>query len=220
MAHRLISPSILSADFADMKNEIQKITEAGAHLVHVDVMDGHFVPNLTIGMPVVKALKAVSTLPLDVHLMIEKPEKYIREFITAGSDYLTLHIESTTLMKENLKLIRDLGCKAGITLRPKTTIRDIESYLSMVDLVLIMSVEPGFGGQSFMSDQMAKVQWLADYRLKNGLNYLIEVDGGVSPQTAPICWAAGADILVAGSAVFKGEKTVRNYQDNIKSLLD
>ncbi len=217
---KMISPSILSADFADMKNEIQKITEAGAHLVHVDVMDGHFVPNLTIGMPVVKALKAVSTLPLDVHLMIEKPEKYIREFIAAGSDYLTLHVESTSQMKENLKLIRNLGCKAGITLRPKTAIKEIESYLSMVDLVLIMSVEPGFGGQSFMNDQMAKVQWLADYRLKNDLNYLIEVDGGISPQTAPVCWAAGADILVAGSAVFKGEKTVRNYQDNIKSLLD
>jgi ribulose-phosphate 3-epimerase len=219
MSQKMIAPSLLSSDFADLKTEIAKITEAGAHLLHVDVMDGHFVPNLTIGMPVVKSIKGASTLPLDVHLMIDNPEKYIEEFAKAGSDYLTIHVESTKVVRECLQQIRKLNMKPGITLRPKTPILDIEPFLREVDLVLVMTVEPGFGGQSFMHEQLEKVKWLKDYRDKNALNYLIEVDGGVNEKTAPLCWTAGADILVAGNAVFNGEKSVLNYQSNIKKLI-
>lgn len=213
-----VSPSILSADFAKLGAEIEMVTLAGADLIHVDVMDGHFVPNLTIGMNVVKSIKPVSKIPLDVHLMIEKPEKYIREFIKSGSDYLTIHIESTTEMEKNLKLIRELGCKAGITLRPKTNIEEVKKYLNLVDLVLVMTVEPGFGGQSFMHDQVEKIKTLKAWRDEGLGNYLIEVDGGVDSATSKICWDAGADVLVAGSAVFKGEKTIENYKKNIQSL--
>ena len=213
-----VSPSILSADFAKLGAEIEMVTLAGADLIHVDVMDGHFVTNLTIGMNVVKSIKPVSKIPLDVHLMIEKPEKYIREFIKSGSDYLTIHIESTTEMEKNLKLIRELGCKAGITLRPKTNIEEVKKYLNLVDLVLVMTVEPGFGGQSFMHDQVEKIKTLKAWRDEGLGNYLIEVDGGVDSATSKICWDAGADVLVAGSAVFKGEKTIENYKKNIQSL--
>lgn len=219
MSTKMIAPSLLSSDFADLKAEIAKVTEAGAHLLHVDVMDGHFVPNLTIGMPVVKAIKGVSTIPLDVHLMIDKPEKYIAEFAKAGSDYLTIHVESTAVAKECLLKIRELKMKPGITLRPGTKLDDIKPYLDLVDLVLVMTVEPGFGGQSFMHDQLEKVTWLKQHRETNNLNYLIEIDGGVNAQTAKLCWRAGADVLVAGSAVFQGEKTVVNYRRNIQNLL-
>lgn len=219
MNKKLIAPSLLSSDFADLKTEIAKVTEAGAHLLHVDVMDGNFVPNLTIGMPVVKAIKGVSTLPLDVHLMIDSPEKYIEEFANAGSDYLTIHVESTTKVQDCLLQIRKLKMKPGITLRPKTKLDDIKPFLALVDLVLIMTVEPGFGGQSFMHEQLEKVSWLKSYRDKNKLSYLIEIDGGVNEQTAQLCWEAGADILVAGSAVFNGEKSAANYRQNIQKLI-
>lgn len=219
MNTKMIAPSLLSSDFADLKTEIAKVTEAGAHLLHVDVMDGHFVPNLTIGMPVVKAIKGVSKIPLDVHLMIDSPEKYIDGFARAGSDYLTIHIESTKLVRDCLLQIRKLKMKPGITLRPGTKLEEIKPYLALVDLVLIMTVEPGFGGQSFMHDQLEKVSWLKQYRDKNKLSYLIEIDGGVNPQTSQLCWEAGADILVAGSAVFAGEKIVENYRKNIQALL-
>lgn len=219
MSQKLIAPSLLSSDFADLKTEISKVTEAGAHWLHVDVMDGHFVPNLTIGMPVIKSIRGVSTLPLDVHLMIDRPEKYIEEFAKAGCDYLTIHIESTDLVKECLQKIRELKMKPGITLRPGTSLETIKPYLDQVDLVLIMTVEPGFGGQSFMGDQLEKVKWLKQYRDQHKFNYLIEVDGGVNAQTAKLCWSAGADVLVAGSAVFKGEKSVSNYKKNIDTLI-
>lgn len=219
MNKKLIAPSLLSSDFADLKTEIAKVTEAGAHLLHVDVMDGNFVPNLTIGMPVVKAIKGVSTLPLDVHLMIDSPEKYIEEFANAGSDYLTIHVESTSTVKDCLLQIRKLKMKPGITLRPKTKLDEIRPFLGLVDLVLIMTVEPGFGGQSFMHDQLEKVSWLKSYRDKNHLSYLIEIDGGVNEQTAQLCWEAGADVLVAGSAVFAGEKSAANYRKNIQKLV-
>lgn len=219
MSRKLIAPSLLSSDFADLKNEIAKVTEAGADWLHVDVMDGHFVPNLTIGMPVVKAIKGASNIPLDVHLMIDNPEKYIEEFAKAGSDYLTIHVESTKQVKECLMNIRKLKMKPGITLRPKTKLDEIKPFLALVDLVLIMTVEPGFGGQSFMHDQLEKVSWLKAYRDKNKLSYLIEIDGGVNQQTAQLCWEAGADVLVAGSAIFTGDKTVANYHQNIQNIL-
>jgi len=218
MFKKMIAPSILSADFVDLKNEIEMVTEAGADFLHLDVMDGHFVPNLTIGMPVVKSMKPHSRIPLDVHLMIDQPEKYIEQFIEAGADYLTLHVESTDQMEKSLIKIKNKKVKPGITLRPKTAIESIQPYLHLVDLVLVMSVEPGFGGQSFMPEQLEKVKWLKNYRDQNELNYLIEIDGGVNEQTIQSCWSAGVDVVVAGSAVFRGEKSVVNYKKNIELL--
>ena len=213
-----IAPSILSADFSILGSEIGTVTAAGADWIHVDVMDGLFVPNLTIGMPVIKSLKPNCHIPMDVHLMIEKPERYIEDFIKAGADYLTLHVESTDFMEESLKKIRSLGCKSGITLRPNTNLELIKPYLHLVDLVLVMTVEPGFGGQTFMHQQIEKIETLKEWRQKNSFNYLIEVDGGINAQTAKVCVAAGADVLVAGNAVFKGDKSKSNYKANIDSL--
>lgn len=219
MSKRWIAPSILSADFAELGLEIDRVTEAGAHVLHVDVMDGNFVPNLTIGMPVVKSIKPKSKIPLDVHLMIDQPERYIDGFIKAGSDYLTIHVESTRDVEGCLKQIRKQNAHPGITLRPGTALIEIKPYIGLVDLVLVMSVEPGFGGQSFMAEQLEKVKTLNSWR-KQGLgNFLIEIDGGVNEQTAKSCWDAGCDILVAGSAVFNGEKSSHNYRKNIQKLL-
>ncbi len=213
-----IAPSILSADFSELGLEIERITEAGADWLHVDVMDGNFVPNLTLGMPVLKSIKPKCKIPMDVHLMIEKPERYVEDFIVAGADYLTIHVESCDCIEQTLKKIRLLGCKAGITLRPKTELELIKPFLSLIDLVLVMTVEPGFGGQSFMQDQIEKIEQLKEWRSENLGQYLIEVDGGINAKTAGLCIDAGADVLVAGNAVFKGEKTVTNYRENIKAL--
>lgn len=208
---KLVAPSILSADFANLEKEVSAVTAAGADWLHVDVMDGHFVNNITIGVPVVASLKKVSKIPLDVHLMIETPEKYIEQFVKAGSDYLTIHVESTKDPMTALRKIRSLGAKAGITLRPKTSLDLILPFLSEVDLVLVMTVEPGFGGQSFMHDQVEKIIKLKSLREKNKYSYLIEVDGGVSDQTVSFC--KDADVLVAGNFVFKN-----NYQQAIEKL--
>ncbi|WP_407652941.1 ribulose-phosphate 3-epimerase [Bdellovibrio svalbardensis] len=196
----MVAPSILSADFANLEKEIKAVTEAGADWIHVDVMDGHFVPNITIGIPVVKSLKKVSSIPLDVHLMIEEPEKYIEQFVKAGSDYLTIHVESTKDPAAVLKQIRALGAKAGITLRPRTAVSEVLPLLPLCDLVLVMTVEPGFGGQSFMHDQIAKISALRSEIEKHQLNCLIEVDGGINAETAKLCHEA--DVFVAGSFVF------------------
>ncbi len=206
-----ISPSLLAADFANIEYEVKKVTAAGADFLHLDIMDGHFVPNLTFGPPVVAAIKKVATIPLDVHLMIETPEKYVDEFLKAGADYLTIHIESTQQTAELLKKIRAFGAKSGLTLKPRTPIESVKDFLPLCDLVLVMTVEPGFGGQSFMLDQVAKIDWLKDYRQKNSLNYLIEVDGGVSDKTRS--HVASADVLVAGTYVFKND-----YAKAIQSL--
>lgn len=208
---KLVAPSILSADFANLEKELKAISVAGADWVHVDVMDGHFVPNLTIGIPVVESLKKVTSLPLDVHLMIEKPERYVEAFIKAGSDYLTIHVEATEKPHEVLRKIRLLGAKAGITLRPGTALSEIMPYLAEVDLVLVMTVEPGFGGQSFMMDQVEKMKVLREERDRRGLKYLIEVDGGVNEKTLAFC--KDADVLVAGSYVFRND-----YKKAIDSL--
>ena len=212
---KLIAPSILSADFAQLGSEIKAITEAGADWVHVDVMDGLFVNNITIGIPVVKSLKKFCKIPLDVHLMIEKPERYIEQFVKAGADYLTIHVEATENPAQVLKDIRKLGAKAGITLRPGTPLEKILPLMNEVDLVLVMTVEPGFGGQSFMADQVSKVETLRAWIDEKKLKCLIEVDGGVNDKT--VSQLDSADVLVAGSYVFSGGN-IEAYRQAIKTL--
>lgn len=199
----LIAPSILSCDFARLKEEIHAVESAGADWLHVDVMDGHFVDNLTIGPPVISKIKAVTEIPLDVHLMIEKPEKSLDAYIQAGSDLITIHVESTQEVQKTLEKIKGAGKKAGITLRPVTSLDKIKPFLGMVDLVLVMTVNPGFGGQSFMEDQLEKVTWLKSWADKNNPNLHIEVDGGVNPKTGARCYSAGANVFVAGNSIFK-----------------
>ena len=208
----LIAPSILSADFARLAEEIDRVTQAGADWIHVDVMDGHFVPNLTIGAPVVKSLRSVSRVPLDCHLMIENPENYIDDFADAGADYITVHIEACKDARSVLEKIRSRGVKPGITLRPVTPARELFPYLGLVDLVLVMTVNPGFGGQKFMREQAAKIEEIRAELARIGHKALIEVDGGISPETAPE--VRGADVLVAGNAVFKS----KDYQTAIREL--
>lgn len=208
---KLVAPSILSADFANLEKEIKTVAAAGADWIHVDVMDGRFVPNITIGIPVVKSLKKISPLPLDVHLMIEEPERYIEDFIKAGSDYLTIHVESTKDPKAVLQKIRALGAKSGITLRPGTSVEKVLPLLEYADLVLVMTVEPGFGGQSFMHDQISKISVLRQEIDARKLKTLIEVDGGITDETAKLCHQA--DVFVAGSFVFG-----RDYRQAINAL--
>src|SRR6266566_3859728 len=197
-----IAPSILSADFARLAEEIAKVEAAGADMIHVDVMDGHFVPNFTIGPPIVKAIRKVTKLPLDVHLMMTNPEEFIPEFIEAGSNYLTVHVETCPHLHRTIQSIKEKGVKAGVTLNPATPLVSIEEILSEVDLLLIMSVNPGFGGQSFIPQALEKLKrarrMIDDY----GLKVELEVDGGVKPDNMAALSKAGADIFVSGSAIF------------------
>lgn len=200
-----ISPSILSADFANLQRDIEKI--AAADYVHVDVMDGAFVPNITIGIPVVKAIRPTTSLPLDVHLMIEKPLRYVEQFCDAGADIVTCHVESDT--EENihaaLAAIRAKGKKVGVVIKPKTPAEAVLPFINEVDMILVMTVEPGFGGQKFMADMMPKVEAIRGYIDAQNPACELEVDGGVDPVTCKACIAAGANVLVAGSAVYKAE---------------
>jgi ribulose-phosphate 3-epimerase len=196
-----VAPSLLACDFGNLNQEIESITSAGADWLHLDIMDGIFVPNISIGLPILEACKKVSKIPLDVHLMIAQPEKYIDEFIKAGATFLTLHVESTNQVRSCLNRIRSLGKRAGISLRPGTPIQSLEPFLDDVDLVLVMTVEPGFGGQSFLSDQVRKIDWLYEQREIRQLPFLIEVDGGINNETAQLC--KKADALVSGTYLFK-----------------
>ena len=200
-----IAPSLLSADFANLERDIHNIEEMGADWVHVDVMDGIFVPNISIGIPVVKALRPVTALPLDVHLLIARPSRYIEEFVKAGADWLTIHVEADQPQNTLAALhkIRELGCKAAISLKPRTPAEVAIPYLEKCDMILVMTVEPGFGGQKFMADQMPKIRQLREWLDDINPDCVIEVDGGVDAVTHTVCKEAGAEVLVAGSAYFK-----------------
>ena len=209
-----ISPSILSADFSQLGNEIKRLEEGGADMIHVDVMDGHFVPNLTIGPPVIKALRKYTNLPFDVHLMISPVHKYIEDYAKAGANIITIHPEATNNLKESIDLIKKLNVKVGVSLNPDTKIDVIENILDQVDLVLVMSVYPGFGGQKFIPDVVRKIENLGKLKKDKNLNFDIEVDGGINFENNKIVIKAGANILVSGTTIFK------ENNGNIKKNID
>ena len=209
-----ISPSILSADFSQLGNEIKRLNDAGADMIHVDVMDGHFVPNLTIGPPVIKALKKNSSVPFDVHLMISPVHKYIEAYANAGADIITIHPEATDDLQKSIDKIKELKKKVGVSLNPETKVDMIKKSLSEIDLVLIMSVNPGFGGQKFMPEVLNKIKELVQIREKEKLIFDIEIDGGINFDNSKLAIEAGANILVSGTTIFKSN------DGNIKKNID
>ena len=210
-----ISPSILSCDFSEIGSEIKKLNNSGADLIHIDVMDGHFVPNLTFGPPVISKIRKCSKLPFDVHLMISPVEKYIQDYANAGADIITFHPEATDNIQRTIDVIKSCGKKVGISLNPETPSTVIENYLKEIDLILIMSVNPGFAGQKFMPEVLEKVKFFRSKIKNENLNIDIEIDGGIDFKTAPLAIKAGANILVSGTTIFKGEN---NISENIKNL--
>lgn len=197
-----IAPSILSADFANLEREIKDVEQGGADYIHVDVMDGHFVPNITIGPLIVEAARRSTTIPLDVHLMIESPDQYIESFVKAGADIITVHVEACTHLHRTIQHIKSFGIKAGVVLNPATPVETIKHIIKDVDLVLLMTVNPGFGGQAFIHEVLPKIKEVAQLVNENNLDVEIEVDGGVNEETARLCVEAGANVLVAGSAIY------------------
>ena len=204
-----VAPSILSADFVNLERDIRHVGQCGADYVHIDVMDGLFVPNITIGIPVVAAIRKITDLPLDVHLMIDRPLRYVERFCEAGADILTIHTEADTVEnnKEALRRIRAKGVRAAVSIKPNTPITAIDPYMDLLDMILVMTVEPGFGGQKFMEDMMPKVRALRKIIDVRAPGVELEVDGGVNLETAKTCVASGANVLVAGSALFKAPDT-------------
>ena len=206
MKQKKISPSLLSADFANLEREIKMLEEGGAHLLHIDVMDGHFVPNITIGPPVVAAINKVASIPLDVHLMIENPGLYVDEFIKAGADYVTIHVEAAPHLHRVIQQIKAKGVKAGVSLNPHTSLSNLENVLRDVDMVLIMSVNPGFGGQSFIPQALIKVKQLKQMLKDSGNEHVeIEIDGGIKLDNIKEVAEAGVDVFVSGSGIFKSD---------------
>ena len=213
-----ISPSILSADFSQLGNEIKRLEEGGADLIHVDVMDGHFVPNLTIGPPVIKALKKNCSIKFDVHLMISPVHKYIDAYADAGADIITIHPEATDDLSSSIKKIKDLGKKVGVSLNPETKVSIIKDHLDQIDLVLIMSVNPGFGGQKFMPEVLDKIKELKNIQKKQNIDFDIEIDGGINFENSKMAIEAGANILVSGTTIFKSNNgDIKKNIDLLKS---
>jgi len=213
-----ISPSILSADFSQLGNEIKRLEEGGADLIHVDVMDGHFVPNLTIGPPVIKALKKNCSIKFDVHLMISPVHKYIDAYADAGADIITIHPEATDDLSSSIKKIKNLGKKVGVSLNPETKVRIIKDHLDQIDLVLIMSVNPGFGGQKFMPEVLDKIKELKNIQKEQNIDFDIEIDGGINFENSKIAIEAGANILVSGTTIFKSNNgDIKKNIDLLKS---
>lgn len=200
-----IAPSILAADFSKLAEEVKCVEELGADYIHIDVMDGHFVPNITLGPGIVKCLRPHTKLPFDVHLMIENPDQYIKEFKDAGADIITVHVEACRHLHRTLQLIKQYDMQCGVVLNPHTPLEMIKHVLSDIDWVLIMSVNPGFGGQTFIPDSLNKISTLNQWRQDGKFSFIIEVDGGVNEETARLCEEAGADVVVAGSAVFNAQ---------------
>ena len=214
-----ISPSILSADFSQLGNEIKRLEEGGADMIHVDVMDGHFVPNLTIGPPVIKALKKNCSIKFDVHLMISPVHKYIEAYSDAGADIITIHPEATDDLSASISKIKELKKKVGVSLNPKTKVNVIENYLDQIDLVLIMSVNPGFGGQKFMPEVLTKIEELKKIQNDKKINFDIEIDGGINFENSKDAIKAGANILVSGTTIFKSNNgDIKKNIDLLKSL--
>ena len=208
-----IDPSILAADLLNIKNEVINVDNAGAEFIHIDVMDGHFVPNLSFGYNMVKTLRPITKKILDVHLMISPVEPFIKEFINAGSDIISFHPEADKNTKEIISIIKKSNCKVGIAVHPNIKIEEIKEFLNDVDLVIIMTVIPGFGGQKFLEDQVQKISELKEIRKNINANYEIEIDGGINYQTSKICIDKGADILVAGSAVFNTDDPIQTIKE-------
>ncbi len=211
-----ISPSILSADFSNLENEIKALTKSGADLIHIDVMDGHFVPNITIGPDIIKSIRKCTTLPFDVHLMIDPVNKYIKNFAEAGADIITVHPEATPNLKDTIDKIKSFGKKAGVSLNPETTIDKVQPVLQFIDLVLIMSVNPGFGGQKFIRETLSKVKTLRKEIDDKKLKVEIEIDGGINFENSKEAITAGVDILVSGTTIFK--ENDGNLKENIRLL--
>lgn len=210
-----ISPSILSSDYGNLSSELKRMEACGADMLHIDVMDGHFVPNITLGAPIVKCIRKSSTLPFDVHLMISDPYKYIPDFVNAGSDIITFHAEADSDIEKTIDLILALGKKAGLSVKPKTPVEAVYPYLDKLSMVLVMTVEPGFGGQSFMEDMMPKVSAVRSEIDRRGLDVDIQVDGGINKDTISIAAKAGANVFVSGNAIFSSddaEKTIADFK--------
>lgn len=212
----IVAPSLLAADFNHLAEEVKKVEELGVQWLHLDIMDGHFVPNISFGPDVIKALRPNSKLVFDVHLMIEKVETYFQKYIDAGADYLTFHFEATKDIASLIKKIKATGTKVGISLKPATPASILKPYLKDLDLILVMTVEPGFGGQSFMSDMVPKIKELKDLKEQNNYNYLISVDGGINGDTSKIVSETGADVVVAGTYLFKSP----DIKERIEALLE
>jgi ribulose-phosphate 3-epimerase len=215
-----LAPSILSADFARLAEQVRAASEGGGTVIHVDVMDGHFVPNLTVGPPLVKSLRKATDLPLDCHLMIENPDQFIPEFVDAGADWISVHQEACRHLNRTLHLIRNHDAQAGVVINPATPVDTLSEVLEIVDYVLVMSVNPGFGGQKFILETVRKIRRLADLRSQRGLNYRIEVDGGIALDTVAEVVRAGAEILVAGNAVFGQGDPKTNAQKLLKAATE